>query len=279
MMPNQSGENILVVGGAKGIGRETCRMLLATRCRLIVFDNDATALATLTPELNSEHATFTVDMTDRVAVSKALQWLNEHVGKLNAVVICAAVHGTYPAEFMPDDLIEKFFDVNLIAHIKLVRDLLPLVKDGGKIIGVSSNCADIGIPMESVYAASKAGLERFYEGLSIEISYRKIRPIVIHPGNVNTGFNETGNAYTSRGNDFVDAGYQRIVEAIDSRHGIAPQVVAHTIVRALSAARPRFRYMVGLNAVKAHWAKRLLGTRLALRLMAKLFGFRFYYDA
>ena len=273
-----SGQTILVVGGAKGIGRETCRLLLATPCRLIVFDNDTAALAHFAPELYSEHATLTVDITDRPAVSKALQWLREHVGTLDAVVICAAVHSTYPAEFVPDDLIDKILDVNLIAHIKLVRDLLPLVKDGGKIIGLSSNCADIGIPMESVYAASKAGLERFYEGLSIEISYRQIRPIVIHPGNVNTGFNETGNTYTSRGNAFVDAGYQRIVEAIDSRNGIAPQVVAQTIVRALRASRPRFRYMVGLNAVKAHWAKRLLGTRSALRLMAKFFGFRFFYD-
>jgi NAD(P)-dependent dehydrogenase (short-subunit alcohol dehydrogenase family) len=278
-MLSTTGQNILIVGGAKGIGRETCRLLLATTCRLIVFDNDKLALANLTHELNSDHATLSVDMADRAAVSRALQWLDEHVGKLDAVVICAAVHGTYPAEFMPDDLIEKILDVNLIAHIKLVRDLLPLVKDGGKIIGVSSNSADIGIPMESVYAASKAGLERFYESLSIEIAYRKIRPIVIHPGNVNTGFNETGNVYVSRGNAFVDAGYQRIVEAIDSRNGVAPQVVAHTIVQALRAARPRFRYMVGLNAIKAHWAKRLLGTRLALRLMAKFFGFRFFYDA
>ena len=90
---------------------------------------------------------------------------------------------------------------------------------------------------------------------------------------------ETGNAYAARGNAFVDASYQRIVDAIDSRNGIAPQVVAHTIVRALRAARPRFHYLVGLNAVKAHWAKRLLGTRLALWLMAKFFGFRFSYDA
>jgi NAD(P)-dependent dehydrogenase (short-subunit alcohol dehydrogenase family) len=279
MFMHTSGQTILVVGGAKGIGRDTCRLLLATPCRLIVFDNDATALADFASELPSEHATLTVDMTDRPAVAMALQWLHEHVGALDAVVICAAVHGTYPAEFMPDDLIDKILDVNLIAHMKLVRDLLPLVKDGGRIIGLSSNCADIGIPMESVYAASKAGLERFYEGLSIGISYRQIRPIVIHPGNVNTGFNETGNTYTSRGNAFVDAGYQRIVEAIDSRHGIAPQVVAQTIVRALRAARPRFRYLVGLNAVKAHWAKRLLGTRSALRLMAKFFGFRYFYDA
>jgi hypothetical protein len=75
----------------------------------------------------------------------------------------------------------------------------------------------------------------------------------------------------------VDAGYQRVVGAIDSRNGIDPAIVAHTIVRAMRAVRPRFRYLVGLNALKAHWARRLLGTRIALQLMAKFFGFRFFY--
>ena len=129
---------------------------------------------------------------------------------MDAVILSAAVHATYPAELMPDALIERVLDVNLAAHIKFLRDVLPLVKDGGRIVGLSSNCADIGIPMESLYAASKAGLERFYEALAVEIAYRRIRPIVIHPGNVNTGFNETGNDYRPTGNPFIDDGYRRV---------------------------------------------------------------------
>jgi NAD(P)-dependent dehydrogenase (short-subunit alcohol dehydrogenase family) len=54
---------------------------------------------------------------------------------------------------------------------------------------VFRNAIRIGIPMEGVYAASKARLERVNEALSIEASYRGIRPVIIQPGNVNTGFN------------------------------------------------------------------------------------------
>lgn len=272
-MSRIAGHRILVVGGAKGIGREICRQLAPTGCRLIVADRDSAALAALRDELQRAVITFECDMADRPSVARALQSIEAQVGKLDAVVVSAAVHGACPAEFMTDDFIDRVIGVNLVAHVKLVRDVLPLVADGGRIVGLSSNCADIGIPMESLYAASKAGLERFYEGLSIEISYRAIKPIVIHPGNVNTGFNETGNDYAPTGNAFVDDGYRRVIEAIDSRNGLDPAVVARAVVRALTSARPRFRYVVGMNARKAHWAKRLLGTDLALRVMARFFGF------
>ena len=268
-----AGNNILIVGGAKGIGKETCKRLLSKKYRLIAADKDEAGLANLRNDLRGDLETLSLDITDRNSVSLALKWIEKQIGKLDTVVVSAAVHSAYPLEFVPDDHIEKVINVNLITHIKLVRDILPLMNDGGRIIGISSNSADIGIPMESVYAVSKAGLERFYEALSIEISYRKIRPIIIQPGNVNTGFNETGNDYLPSGNVFVDEAYQRVITAIDSRNGINPGVVAKAIVRAIKSSNPRFRYIVGMNAMKAHWAKRLLGTDQALKLLAKYFGF------
>lgn len=264
--------NVLIVGGASGIGRAACSQLLAPNVRLVVADKDQTTLAVLSDGWPGQIETLPLDITDLESVAGALEWVAREIGKLDVVVMSAAVHSAFPAEFMPDETIEKVIQVNLIAHIKFVRDILPHLNEGGRIIGISSNCADIGIPMESVYAASKAGLERFYEALSIEVAYRKILPVLIQPGNVNTGFNETGNDYVPRGNAFVDQAYQKVVAAIDSRNGIDPQVVAQTIVTAINAPKPRIRYIVGLNALKAHWAKRLLGTGMALKLLSKYFG-------
>ena len=273
-MADLAGSEVLVVGGARGIGRVTCRQLLAAGCSLTVADRDPAGLAELRAEAADRVATIGLDLADRVSVAAGLRSLHERGRALDAVILSAAVHATYPAELVPDALIDRVLEVNLAAHIRFLRDVLPLIKDRGRIVGISSNCADIGIPMESLYAASKAGLERFYEALAVEISYRGIRPILIHPGNVNTGFNETGNDYRPTGNPAIDDGYRRVVAAIDSRKGIAPEVVAGVILRALTAERPRFRYLVGANALKAHWAKRLLGTDLALRVMARFFGYR-----
>ena len=264
--------NILIVGGAKGIGKATCRELSSGDHRLFVADRDAGALAELSRDLAGGVETLAMDIADRPSVNAALRWVDENVGPLDAAVISAGVHHTYPIEFVPDELVDRILDINLNAHIKLVRDLIPRMKSGGKIVGVSSVSAGIGIPMEGVYAASKAGLERIYESLSVELSDREIKPVIVQPGNVNTGFNESGNDYTPRGNAYVDGVYRQVLKVTDSRYGIDPAVVARTIAQAIRADRPRVRYIVGSNALKAHWANRLLGLQGALKIMTKVLG-------
>ena len=266
-----------MVGGACGIGKATIAKLLPENYNVIVADSNKEKLNAI----NEEHkdkwgdslSMLLLDITNKSAVTEGVRWMTEQFRHLDCIVISAGMHSTCPVEYLPDDVIHKVLDVNLIAHIKLARDLLPIIRDGGRIIGVSSIAAGLGVPMSSMYSASKAGMEGFYETLSVELSYRKIRAIIIHPGNVNTGFNETGNLYQPTGNRFIDEKYSRVVSKIDSSHGIMPEVVANTIIKAITSKSPKFCYIVGSNAWKAYWAKRLLGRNFALKLMAKYFGF------
>lgn len=266
-----SRKTILIIGGAGGIGKAAAVSCMQKGFQVLIVDRDPQKLDLCKSELR-DCGVLLLDINDRSSVRKALAEAKASYGALDAVVIAAAVHSTYPVEYLPDEVIHQVLETNLVSHIKLVRDCLPLLKDGGKVLGISSIAAGVGIPFSSLYSASKAGLEMFYESLQNEISYRGIRCVVIHPGNVNTGFNETGNDYKPQGNAFVDEAYRKIVAKIDSRYGIAPQKVADVIVRALENPNPRFCYVVGMNALKAVWAKRLLGRDMALRVMAKFFG-------
>jgi NAD(P)-dependent dehydrogenase (short-subunit alcohol dehydrogenase family) len=213
-------------------------------------------------------------MTDRNAVAEFFSAPRAAGDHFDFVIMSAAVHGACPIEAMKDEFVETVFRVNLIAHAQFLRDVLPQLNDGARIIGLSSNCAEIGIPMEAVYAATKAGMERIYEALAIEAAHRRIRPLVIQTGNVNTGFNETGNDYQPEGDGYVANAYRAVIDKIDSRNGISPVKVAEAAVRLLYAARPPFRTLVGSNAVKTYWAQRLLGTDLALRLVVGALGIR-----
>lgn len=254
----------VVIGSAGGIGKCTAEKLSGS-FRVLGVDLKKGEL----PGVES----FQVDITDRDAVRNLVSTLTDRGDKVAALVVSAAVHSTHPVEFLPDDLVDTVVDINLVSHIKLVRDFLPVVQDGGSIIGVSSIAACVGVPMSSLYSASKRGLEGFYESLRTELAYRKIRVSVIHPGNVNTGFNETGNSYTPEGHPGVDEHYREVVGRIDSRFGIAPDKVAGVIQQVMHREHPRFCYVVGLNALKANWARKLLGRDLALWLMGKFFGF------
>jgi len=260
----------LIVGAAGGIGSATAELLCGKGFDVIAADRDAGKLSNLArPGLE----TLELDITDRQGVLAAAESLTARGLTLRAVVITAAVHSTHPAEYLTDEVIDTVLDVNLSSHIKLLRDFLPLVEEGGSIVGVSSIAACVGVPMSSMYSASKWGLEGFYESLHAELSCRGIRVSVIQPGNVNTGFNETGNSYTSSGESRLDRLYEQVVSRIDSKYGIDPAVVAGAIARVISLRRPRFCYIAGANARKANWAKKLLGRDAALRLMSRFFGF------
>ncbi len=267
------GRSLMIVGAASGIGRALTPILLSRGLEVLAVDRNGALLETIPNDGEGLLETIRLDMTDRSSVSGLACAMAEKGRSLNGLVITAGVHSTHPVQHLSDELVDRVLDVNLASHIKLVRDFLPLVNDGGSIIGVSSIAACVGVPMSSMYSASKRGLEGFYESLAIEMKHRRIRVSVIHPGNVNTGFNETGNTYLATGDSYTDTRYARVVEKIDSRHGIPPEQVARVISRVLSKDRPRFCYVVGGNARKANWALKLLGRDMAIRLMGKFFGF------
>ena len=256
-------KNILVVGGASGIGAETVKLLQAKHFHVQVGDIHK-------PQSDVDY--IILDIASPAGYANALAQFKSQEKRFDALVITAAMHSAYPSEFVSDDTIDKVLAVNLIGHIKFVRDMIPLLNKDSRIVAVSSIAAGIGIPMESLYSASKAGLEMFYESLSVEIAYRGIHCSIIQPGNVNTGFNEKNNDYKERGEPSVDDAYHQILKKIDSRYGMPAADVARVIVTACTIDSPKFSYIVGQNALKAHLAKRILGRDLALKVMKKFFG-------
>lgn len=269
-------KKVLIIGAASGIGKAVAKRLLRENYQITITDRDKSLLETVRFQLEKNQlellSTFVFDITDRKASINALNQITASEG-LDYLIVSAGAHSAHPIEYMSDDIINGIIDVNLTAHIKLVRDALTKMNNGGRIIGLSSIAAGLGIPMSSMYSASKAGLEAFYESLSTEVSYRDIKAILIQPGNVNTGFNETGNNYRPTDNRFINEGYNKVVSSIDSSKGMNPDIVANVIYKAITSPSPRFCYVVGMNALKAHWAKKLLGRDLALKVMAKYFGF------
>lgn len=256
-------KNILIVGGSRGIGAATSELLQAKQHHVQVAD--------IYKPISQVDFT-TLDISSPNGYANALAQFKSQQKQFDALIITAAMHSAFPSEYATDQLIDHVMAVNLTGHIKFVRDMIPLMNKESRIIAVSSIAAGVGIPMEALYSASKAGLEIFYESLSVEIAYRNIYCSIIQPGNVNTGFNETNNDFKGTGQSSVDVPYQTILKRIDSRLGMSPVDVARVIVHAVEAPRPKFSYIVGQNALKAHWAKRLLGRDLALTVMKKFFG-------
>ena len=263
-------KNILVVGGGRGIGRAAAQLLESGGYRITVVDNDLEDLQ----GLNVEGGCFELDITNRSAVQQFIEVQRTSGTTYYSIIISAGVHSTHPAMYLTDEIIDYVMDINFAAHVKFVRDIIPQVEDGGRIICVSSIGATVGLPMSSIYSASKGALELFYEALSTELKPQNISSVIVQPGNVNTGFNETGNTFIGSDNKTLNANYSRFVESIDSRFGISPKIVGQAIVQAVTSRKPKLCYVVGANAKKAYWARRLLGRLGAVVLLRKYLKFK-----
>ena len=76
------------------------------------------------------------------------------------------------------------FQVNLTGPLLLTKELLPMLRQspGSRVINISSPCAQTRLPLGSVYATSKAGLEAVSEALELEAEEDGVHMIVLDPG-------------------------------------------------------------------------------------------------
>ena len=157
------------------------------------------------------------------------------------------------------DEIRYQFEVNVFGVIAVTRAFLPLLRAArGRIVNVSSINGRIVTPFGAPYGASKFALEAISDGLRMELLPQGIQVAVVQPGPTRSAIWETAKARAVSNierfeKDAMDL-YGRVVAAIARRSGTAPggampaQRVAKVIAHAVTARRPKTRYLVGRDA-------------------------------
>ncbi len=249
---------VLITGASKGIGRATARRLAGAGFRVFagvrrVEDREAL-------EQDAEQITAVMlDVTDRASIENAARRIGNETETLAGLVNNAGVVVAGPLEALPLDEIRHQFEVNVFGVIAVTNAMLPLLRAGsGRIINVSSINGRIVTPFVTPYGASKFALEAISDGMRLELRPWRIPVSVIQPGAVATSIWATSTARVQgnaqRFDPTLQKRYARVIEAIKRRgnrapkHAIEPDRVASVIHRALTARRPRTRYLVGLDA-------------------------------
>jgi NAD(P)-dependent dehydrogenase (short-subunit alcohol dehydrogenase family) len=150
----------------------------------------------------------------------------------------------------------------------VTQQFLPALRAArGRIVNVSSIGGRVALPLLAAYNASKFALEAISDSLRRELAPHGVDVIVIEPGGVKTPIwrkgNETADSIQGDMPPEAEQLYGPMVEAlrkgserIAQQTGVEPRVVAEVIGRALSANRPRTRYLVGRDAkIRASVAK------------------------
>lgn len=176
---------VLVTAGAKGIGLASALAFVEAGHKVAVTYRNNLVPATL-----EEKGVLGVkcDVSDAGQILDVFNIVEEKLGPVEILVANAGMTKDTLMMRMKDDSWEQVINTNLTSAYHLTKRALPkMVKNHwGRIIYISSVAAQMGIPGQTNYSASKAGLIGLARSLAREVATRSITVNVIAPGAVDT---------------------------------------------------------------------------------------------
>jgi NAD(P)-dependent dehydrogenase (short-subunit alcohol dehydrogenase family) len=263
---------VLVTGASSGIGHASALRLARSGWRVfggVRSEEDAERLR------GHGVKPIELDVTDSEAVAAAAEVVG---GELHGLVDNAGIAIAAPLELVPLDELRRQLEVNVVGQVAVLQAFLPsLRRVQGRVVLMGSVGGRSALPFLGPYAASKHALEAIADSLRVELAPWGIGVSIVEPASVKTAIWTKGAAQA----DVMRAGishdrdelYAARIErfkavALKRGPGIDADVVARVVEHALTASRPKARYLVGRDAHIRAWIERL-PTRLRDRVLAK----------
>ncbi|WP_395831178.1 SDR family NAD(P)-dependent oxidoreductase [Archangium violaceum] len=270
-------KTVLITGASSGFGKATAELFAARGWNVIATMRTPRELpGTFVTRLDVEKPE-----TIRAAVDAGLAKFR----RIDAVVNNAGYGLSGVFELTPDEKVREQFEVNVFGVMNVVRAVLPHFREnkGGCIVNVSSGAGVFGLPLISLYTASKFALEGFSESLSYELGALGIRVKLVEPGGVtSTRFVERSakeaSALPGDVRDyaaFVSAANQ-VFAAMRASRGVdkaaTPEHVAEVIFEATNDASDRLRYVATNDILPLVEARRQTSETEYMAFMRTHFG-------
>ena len=269
----------LVTGTRRGIGRAVARWLAGSGWTVFAGVRDLTDWQVIAEA--DEHITpVRLDVTDQGHIDALADTLPDRV---DALVNNAAVAALGPVEALRSADLRRQFEVNVVGTVAVTRVVLPRLRTAaGRIVFMSSVGSRSVVPMEGAYCASKCAVEGIADALRVELRPWRIAVSVVEPGPTDT---ETWREVDAMIDDMHarmsphhrDLYAQHVVGLRKNiaRFGSAvapPDAVVRAVEHALTARRPRARYVVGAPARTMVAMHTLLPTRAGDAIGARIAG-------
>jgi NAD(P)-dependent dehydrogenase (short-subunit alcohol dehydrogenase family) len=232
------GKVALVSGAAGGIGLASARALCARGARVVLCDVQQAEVERHALSLGADRALgLGVDVTDRVAMDRAVEATVDRFGGLDVIFANAGIAPDPPATIaaIDEDVFERIVEVDLLGVWRTVRaGLEQVVARRGHVLLTSSIYAFANGVINAAYASSKAGVEQLGRALRTELAADGASAGVLYPGWVDTAMVRAG----------VDrhASVPRIHESLTPKplaKRIPPETVATAVVRGIERRAPR----------------------------------------
>jgi NAD(P)-dependent dehydrogenase (short-subunit alcohol dehydrogenase family) len=242
-------KTILITGASTGFGKSAAQLFAAQGWNVIATMRTPSAGAELAA-LDNVLVT-RLDVQDRDSIQQAIAAGIARFGAIDVLVNNAGFGLFGIFETTSREKIQEQFDVNVFGVMDVTRAILPHFrqKKAGVIINVSSGAGVFGLPMISLYNASKFALEGFSESLSYELMSQGIVVKIVEPGGVvSTGFGarsaaEAGHAPPPADYERFVGGALKVFEGLRATRLATSEEVAQVIFDAATDGSDRLRYV------------------------------------
>jgi NAD(P)-dependent dehydrogenase (short-subunit alcohol dehydrogenase family) len=258
---------VLITGCSTGIGHATAERLAG---RGWVVYATARRPETLVGLASRGCRTLALDVTDEASMSAAVATVEEEAGGVEVLVNNAGYSQGGPLEEVPLDEVRRQFETNVFGLMRMCQLVLPGMRRrrSGRIVNVGSMGGRLTFPGGGPYHATKYAVEALSDVLRFEVAGFGIHVVLLEPGLIRTSFGTTavGTVDAVAGHDGPYAEFSTALASTTAHAysgpmgrviGAGPERVARVIERAITASRPRTRYvitpsarlMIGMRAV------------------------------
>jgi NAD(P)-dependent dehydrogenase (short-subunit alcohol dehydrogenase family) len=240
MTADLQGLRAVVTGGGTGIGAGIARVLARRGAAVAVLGRRRGPLDAVVRELRGRgtaaHA-FAADVTDRGAVAAAADAAAEALGGIDALVNNAGIGGPNACALPGPDRWDEILRTNVDGVFHATRAVLPHLRDGGRIVTISSVLGRFGVPGYTAYCASKHAVLGFTKALALELAPRRITCNAVCPGWVETDMAKAGMELLAAGTgtDYASA-RQAALSAVPLGRILQPEEVGELVAWLCSPA-------------------------------------------
>lgn len=257
----------LITGASSGIGESAAYLLHKAGFKVY----GAARRVEKMKDLESKGiSTIALDITKEESIVNCVNTILEKEGSID-VLVNNAGYGSYGAvEDVSLEEARRQFDVNIFGLARLTQLVLPKMRENkfGKIVNISSMGGKVYTPFGAWYHATKHALEGWSDCLRLEVKPFGIDVVVVEPGGIKTpwGTIAAENLKKTSGNGAYAEQAKKTAEGTakmyTSNQLTKPEAIGKVILKAVTARKPKTRYVKGFGAKPALFIRKWFGDRV-----------------